>query len=566
VTDGVTMFGTLLWTDRHAIEAQGDQRLNEVVPSSNPFLHNRPSDPIRVAYDLVDDVGILTNDDRVRAINLTLGADFAIGPRWHLSTSIGEVVENEHQHTLGAADTTALDNALQTTLNPFGDGSNTSSDTLAAIRVEPKYQSKSELREFYSSIGGPLLDLPGGPLSGAFGMELRYQRFASELSPPTMGSNLTRHLFAGFAEVVAPLFGPANALPGVRKLDVSLAGRYERYSDFGRSITPRVGVAWTPVLGLQILSSWGKSFRAPNLADLDEHSNISFTQSFPDASSRLGSSEALVVSGKNAGLTPERATTGTFGVSIAPAALPGFHASASYFHIVFKDRIQSTDFDINILNDPSVQDIVIRNPSIARRKQICDDANNHFTGTEIQCLQASMDAIVDLRVRNLATLHTEGIDFNTAYGFDSSWGHVTLDLESTYLLDYSLVDMPHDARVSVLNTENNPINLKMEGGFKWEWRRAWTRVGVNYANSYRDIATVPQRNIGPWLTFDLQLGYRLGEGVGTVLEDMEIVANVQNVGGRDPPFAINRSALLGYDQENADPNGRVVKLMIQKRW
>jgi outer membrane receptor protein involved in Fe transport len=126
--------------------------------------------------------------------------------------------------------------------------------------------------------------------------------------------------------------------------------------------------------------------------------------------------------------------------------------------------------------------------------------------------------------------------------------------------------MPHDARVSVLNTENNPINLQMMGGFKWEWRRAWTRVGVNYANSYRDSVTLPERNIGPWLTFDLQLGYRLGEGVGTVFKNMEIVANVQNVGDRYPPFAINRSASLGYDQENADPNGRTVNLEIRKRW
>jgi outer membrane receptor protein involved in Fe transport len=347
-------------------------------------------------------------------------------------------------------------------------------------------------------------------------------------------------------------------------LDVSLAGRYEHYNDFGHSITPRVGLAWTPFLGLQFLSSWGRSFRAPNPGDLNESSNVAFTQSLLDASSPSGRSEALVLSGKNASLTAEHATTETFGFSATPTWLPGFQAGASYFHIVFKDRIQSTDYEENVLNDPSVQAIVTRNPSTALRTQICDDANNHFGGTPAQCLEAKIDAVVDLRVRNLATLHTEGIDFHTSYGFDSSLGRLTLNLESTYLLDYSVVNMPGDPRVRVLNTENNPINLQMLGGIKWEWRRAWTRLGVNYANSYRDIVT--PRNIGPWLTFDLQLGYRLGEGIGSMLQDLEVVANAQNVGGRNPPFAINGSATLGYDQENADPYGRVVKLMLRKRW
>jgi iron complex outermembrane recepter protein len=567
--DNATVFGTALWTDRNASEAQSDQRITEEVPSSNPFLLNRPvgTVPLLVAYDLADDFGVVTNEVDVRTINLTLGVDFVLAHQWHVSTSMGEVVENEHQRTLGEADPVAVDTALQTTFNPFGDGSNMVPATLAPLRLEPWFNSKSELRDFNSSADGPVYGLPGGELRGAFGVELRYQRFATELSPPAISDNLIRQLMAGFAEVVAPLFGPANARAGLQMLEVSLAARLEHYSDFGRTITPRVGVAWTPVSGVKLSSSWGKSTRAPNPGDLDERSNVAFLQSLPDSSSASGSSKVLVVSGKNAHLSAERATSGTFGVSFAPEFIPGFHADADYFHIVFTDRIQSTDYDTDILNDPYVQYIVTRNPSATLRAQICDDANNHFGGTVTECLQASIDAIVDLRDRNLATLRTQGIDFDTQYSFDtSSLGRLTLDLASTYLLEYSQMAMPNTASVSLLNTLNNPINLKLIGGCKWEWRGAWALVAMNYVNSYRDTTSVPERNIGSWLTFDLQVGYRWGDGAGRVLKNAEIAVNAVNAFDRAPPFAIDRSASLGYDEENADPTGRVVTLSVRKRW
>ena len=570
-SDRLMLFGTMLWSDRYATEAQGDQRITRLIPPSNPFLLNRPADRVQIAYDLVRDAGVLVNDAGVRVINLVAGFDFMITPLWKWSASVEEALENEHQRTLNQVDATKLDKPLATTLNLFGDGPNIDSTTLRDLRTDPRYKSKSELREIYSEITGQLYELPTGAIRTAFGLELRYQRFATELSPPIMNSNLTRHLYGGFTEVSAPLLGRDIRLPGIEKLEVSAAGRYESYSDFGFSLTPKFGVELSLLYGFKLRGTWGKSFRAPNPGDLNERSNVSYIQSFVDAASASGSAQALVLSGKYAGLTAEHATSGTVGVDFAPAAVSGFHISATYFNTLSKDRIEAADYSDNILNDPGFKGIVTPNPSATVRDQICSDVNNHFTatplpdGSQTDCLHTPIGAIVDLRLRNLGTLSVSGIDLETACGLDSLGAHVALSLESTYLLNYSLANMPGAARDHYLNTEHYPINWKVLGGMKWSWPRAWARMGVNYSNSLRDIDSVPQRHIASELTFDLQLGYNLKASPDGIVESA-LILNIEDIADRKPPFAINGTANFGYDEENFDPNGRTIKLGVQVSW
>ena len=39
-----------------------------------------------------------------------------------------------------------------------------------------------------------------------------------------------------------------------------------------------------------------------------------------------------------------------------------------------------------------------------------------------------------------------------------------------------------------------------------------------------------------------------------------------NLFNKSPPFLNNAVAQLGYDQENADPSGRLVSLQVRKNW
>src|SRR4030095_15436130 len=77
----------------------------------------------------------------------------------------------------------------------------------------------------------------------------------------------SRKLYSGFAELFVPLFGPDNARPGLRRLDLSGAVRYDHYSDFGSTTNPKVGITYSPFQNLTLRGSWGTSFRAPTLSE-----------------------------------------------------------------------------------------------------------------------------------------------------------------------------------------------------------------------------------------------------------------------------------------------------------
>jgi len=51
---------------------------------------------------------------------------------------------------------------------------------------------------------------------------------------------------AAFGELTVPLFGKDNGAIGYRRLELSFAGRYEHYGDFGQAATPKFGMVWAP--------------------------------------------------------------------------------------------------------------------------------------------------------------------------------------------------------------------------------------------------------------------------------------------------------------------------------
>jgi len=98
----------------------------------------------------------------------------------------------------------------------------------------------------------------------------------------------------------------------------------------------------------------------------------------------------------------------------------------------------------------------------------------------------------------------------------------------------------------------------------WQYRGWGTLVAANFTNSYRDIASVPQRRIDAWTTVDLQLRYDFPEDSHPWLQGVRIELNARNLFNVDPPFLNNQAVDLAYDQENANPYGRVLSLQVRK--
>src|SRR5690606_24270728 len=60
---------------------------------------------------------------------------------------------------------------------------------------------------------------------------------------------------------------------------LQVAGRYERYSDFGGVAKPKVAMSWEILDGLMFRSSWSQSFLAPNILQMySEGTTVSNTR------------------------------------------------------------------------------------------------------------------------------------------------------------------------------------------------------------------------------------------------------------------------------------------------
>jgi outer membrane receptor protein involved in Fe transport len=139
-------------------------------------------------------------------------------------------------------------------------------------------------------------------------------------------------------------------------------------------------------------------------------------------------------------------------------------------------------------------------------------------------------------------------------------------LNGTYLRDFSEAQTPDQPLTSLLNTENEPINLRLRASIGWGYHEWSTLLAANFTNSYRDTASIPQRRVDSWTTFDLQLRYDFSDDASSWLRGMSVELNARNLFNVDPPFLNNQVTYIGYDQENADPYGRLLSLQLRKRW
>ncbi len=575
IGDRVNVFADAIYTRRRLDATSPGVRARFAVANTNPFYVSPTGSnlPIVVAYSFERDLGKQTQDAELDTANLALGSDVILGESWRVKAYLGYASERQDQDTRGVVDFGALSMALAdpdpaTAFNPFGDGSFTNPATLDAIRATQRLTTDSELRSINANADGAVFELEGGKAMLAVGIDHRDQTFES--SNVTAGASTVnalhgafdRRITSVFGELRIPFFGSPNRRPGLQRLEMSVAARYENYSDFGHKAVPALGLAWSPVEGLGLRVSWSESYRAPNLADLDEKNNLS--QIFPllDPQAPAGPTPMLIWSGKNADLQEETATSWTAGVDLVPPALDGLSVGLTYFDIRFNDRVQQIASAFPDLSDPRLASFINRNPTAAQREAIC--SRSTFFGSPADCLAAPIGAILDLRIHNIAENRTRGLDMLAKYEFTNALGDFNLGVTGTWLFEFSQALSRSGVATELLDTQNNPLDLRVRSTLPWRRLGMGATLAANYADSYHDIASAPARGVGSWTTYDVQLRYDW-DAQGGWLSDSSVSLSIQNLFDEDPPF-LNNQLGIGYDQENADLTGRFVRLHVRKSW
>ena len=574
VHDRVRLELESLYTERSVLERGSAPGTPFPLTPSSPYYIDPTGTglPVTVNYNFIDTLGAPTVNADVTSGNFSLRSDWELGRDWVLSGRMAHSFEKQQQTVAGLVNFAELERALNdpdpsTAFNPFGPNNPA---TIDRIRTESSLSVDSRVRSSDLLVYGPLKRLAGGTVRLAAGIQHRAQRLdtavslggSSRTAQQDELRDLARDVIAGFAEVVAPLVGPDNSRRGFEQLELSALARFEDYRSFGGSITPRLGITWSPTRGISLRATWSESFRAPNLTDTHEGptGSISAIATVPDASGTL--TPVLVWFGNNPHLHEESATSWTAGLDFTPASIPGLSVGATFFDIKFRERIAEPVFSADALTNPEIADLVTFDPSLQIREQLCS-TTLFISGTVDTCLQAPIAALIDMRIRNMAFLHTRGVDLAAEFPFETRFGSFRLGALGTYILDFKERASAKSSLLQRVDTQNYPIDFRLRSSLRWSYRGLDTALFINYADGYHDIASEPDRRVRAMTTADLNIAYTTG--IGGWLDNTRFSLHIENIWDERPPF-LNNQIGIGYDQENADILGRVIRVGIQKSW
>ncbi|MFA6114157.1 MAG: TonB-dependent receptor [Sphingomonas sp.] len=567
-----------------AVRPSADTR--RIVSVTNPFYVDPigTGQPVAVQYSFVRDLGNERARGRASAYGGTAGIEASLG-KWVIDGHGTWGRQIEHSDLINRINTARLAVALAdtnpaTAYNLFGDGPSTNRATIDRVRGSTLSANSGTVWSATVRADGPLFSLPAGAVRLAIGGEYREERYrdhgtitdTSSLTPRVaapiaLGDG--RRVAAGYAELLVPLFGGSATLPGFHRLDLSAAVRTEHYSDVGATTNPKFGIAWEPVAGLTFRGSYGKSFRAPSSQDLrqDPGSQLIFSYTIPDPSAAGGQSNVIVLRGNDPKLRPERATTWTLGADLKPLALPGLHASLTWFNIDYRDRIASPAAQLFnfLVNRDTYAGIIESNPTAARVAELY--GSPIFVNFLNIPQNAAFAAVVDARQQNLSVVRQSGLDIDLGYGFGMAGGRAEIGAAGTYIFHIDQALTATAPTTNVVGILGNPVDFRARGRLSWTSDSFAAGLFANYVDSYVNNTNATSQKVASWTTFDVQLSYRFRQQSGA-LKGLHVALNANNLFDRDPPYAAYYIGLFtsGYDPENASPLGRVVSLQVTKAW
>jgi outer membrane receptor protein involved in Fe transport len=441
--------------------------------------------------------------------------------------------------------------------------------------------SEVELWSGSAIVQGVPFYLGGHEVRVATGAEFRKERLDTNSAytgffPTTIRYQDSRSIRSVFGELRLPI-GEGRGGPGAL-LELSAAGRYDDYSDFGDSFNPLVGAIIRPVKGFTVRGNYSRAFRAPALIDTTPEYSA-YLDRLPDPASATGQTTVFSAVGGDPGLKPERAKAWTLSIDVQPAALTGMFASVSYFDVHYRDRIATPapyPDDLTVLQHLDIYSPVLNlapqeadfTRLLSGAATFVDNLGTTFNADEpASALTLFPDAVIfDNRTTNVSLERVRGVDGLLSYSAPAGAGELKVALNGSYTLAHDSSITATSPTVSRLNDLGKPVDFRARIFIGWSTQTWTVSLSGNYVDGYENTSSAPPASVDSWLTADLGVGLRTAALVdGGLWDDLQLSLSVQNLFDSDPPFADDFSRLL-YDPTNANALGRIVVMRIGKRW
>lgn len=328
--------------------------------------------------------------------------------------------------------------------------------------------------------------------------------------------------------------------------------------------TPKLGLNWSPTPDFDLKGSWGRSFKAPTLYQRLVFPELTlFPGDLWGERTAPAGQTILQVEGGNANLRPERASNFSASLVLHPRVLAGLNLSATYFKVVYRDRIAIPSVSAaQILNDPVYSSFVTANPTsteIADLLSMAPAGILDVTGANLPFDPASVFAILDYRYTNIARDRAQGFDVSGSYAFDlTSRSKVTIHASGTYLHSQRRVidGLPS---IDLAGTIYYPPHFRVRGGIAFDRGALTINAIANYIGGVRDNRLATQVEVEGMTSFDLAIKRQFGSDRG-----VELQINASNLFNAHPDRIRATGINLPYDSANYSPIGRYVSISISK--
>ena len=521
-----------------------DLTLQTISPIILPVGHpNNPySAPVNLLYSF-EDVGPRAQNLTSEYTRMLAGFRGTIG-KWDYDTAINYNKNETTQERSGFIRASVFNQVLANRTYFFGDRSRNPDSLYAALSPTISRVGETQSTSFDLKGSTELMQMRSGPLGLAVGFEHRKEELSDRpdalvASGDIVGLGSTaasgdRKVTSFFAEVSVPI---------LRTLEAQLAARYDKYSDYGNTTKPKVGLKWTPVKSFALRGTYAEGFRAPGLPEIQNSFAAGFFNGVEDPR-RCPTTQSNAdcffsipaVIGANPSLQPEESKSHTIGFVWEPIQDTSF--TVDWYSIKRKNEISTIDLTFLLANENLFPGRVTRGP-----KPSGDPAG--IPGPIIS---------VNLIYANLSQTETSGLDVEARTRFNlGAAGKLGAIFYGAYTDKYKFAVEPGAEMVNYNGTHNQPrfngnLTFEYENGpwllahrTNYTGKHLW--IGTPFQTCSATVAAVNGCVIKAWTTQDVSVRY-------TGFRNLTLRAGIRNLDNKRPPLDLNYTELYNLVYNN----------------
>lgn len=416
----------------------------------------------------------------------------------------------------------------------FADQSKNSEAVRKRLRLSTLRPAQATLTVADFTASKELAQLPAGALGFAFGGQWRQEEMDSNTSSAVLSGTELRpaiNIIKGKREVAAA-FAEFN-VPVLKDLTVNLAGRADRYSDFGSAFSPKASVRYQAAQWLLLRGTVSRGFRAPSLPEITNSTSVSYG-SVIDKLDPITPSQPRGITNitiANTALSPERSNNVNLGFVLAPSASSS--VGVDLYRIRTKGVIGTESADTILANEKAHPEKVLRDAQgriLTLYRQYANQGERVASG-------------IDLDLRHKLP--------KTAYG------NLTLNaqLSRVFKFEQPLSNGAPLTNGAGTNYFGSIPKWRGTTSATWELGQWSTNAAWNFVDGYQQT-TRQGEHVKPVATVDLNVGYKISAATSVNLV-------VTNLFDRKPSWD---SSFAFFDYTQADPRGRFASIKLNHKF